>query len=374
MECCAMSGVRLNGSPYSFRNVMQERRVSNKELFQRTSIITLGLTLLFSTIVFAAAPNLTDIFSTKAFQGSWEVIYQFNWLGAIMNYIISAFCLIGLFLIMYSRMVTLLYLSSRNTWDNVHDIKEASKGPFLGFPTLFQNVMQSNYGSGLDAFISFFLGLLPDVKKYSDYNPDTMSRSNLSEDDNALNYILKTSIPTIMLMFFFATGFSGTLARSYGTVVSAMSTFADNVVSQNLNQYVEDLFQIGSTPDSTLKDGTSFGDFKYGISKQVYSKCLEITGVADQGTKDGLASQCEQVVTANISADAVGGKLGVTVKKDADWKNIKANVVMSENPNGSANTIVVPVTSILNGSNANKYIHISFSKSGLEENYFSKNN
>lgn len=368
------SGTRLNGSPYMFRREFIERRKNNTQLMQRTMLIASFLCLTFSVIVYAAAPNLTEIFTTKAFQGSWEVIYQFNWLGAIMNYIISFFCLLGLILIMFSRMISLLYLSSRNLWDNVHDIKEASKGPFLGFPALFTNVVQSNYGSGLDAFISFFLGLLPDVRKYSDYNPETMSRNNLSEDDNALNYILKTSIPTIMLMFFFSTGFSGTLARSYGTVVSAMATFADNVVAQNLDQYVDELFQIGSTPESSLKDGTAYGDFKYGVSKQVYSKCLEVTGVADQGTKDSLSSICEQTISSNITADAIGGKLGITIKKDSDWKNIKANVTMTENPNGGNNTIVLPVSSILNGSNTNKYIHISFSKSGLEENYFSNGN
>lgn len=365
-----LNGVRLNGSYIYRRRInIEERRATNTEILQR-SLVLLVIMLFVPVVALASAPDLTEIFSTKAFQGSWEVIYQFNWLGAIMNYIISFFCLLGLMLIMYSRMVTLLYLSSRNTWDNVHDIKESSKGPFLGFPALFQNTMQSNYGSGLDAFVSFFLGLLPDVKKYSDYNPDNMAKGTLNDDDNALNYILKTAIPTITLMFFLSIGFSGTLARSYGTVVSAMARFADNVVSQNLDQYVDEIFQVGNTPDSTLKDGTAFGDFRYKTNRQVYSKCLQVIGVADQETKDALMTACEQAVSTNITADTVSGMLGTTISKDNDWKNIKANVVLSTNAQGSANAIVIPVSDILNGANTDKYIHITFKKTGTQENYF----
>lgn len=365
LEC-----VRLNNSKFYSRKVLlKERRASNMEVLQRGFLIT-GLLVLVPIVALADQPDLTEIFTTKAFQGSWEVIYQFNWLGAIMNYIISFFCLLGLMLVMYSRMVTLLYLSSRNTWDNVHDIKESSKGPFLGFPTLFQNTMQSNYGSGLDAFVSFFLGLLPDVKKYSDYNPDNMAKGTLNDDDNALNYILKTSIQTITIVFFLSIGFSGTLSRSYGTVVSAMARFADNVVSQNLDMYVDEIFQIGSTPDSTLKDGTSFGDFRYKVNKQVYSKCIEAIGVADQETKDAIMTASEQAVSANITADTVGAMVGTTISKDSDWKNIKANVVLSTNAQGSNNAIVIPVSDIINGGDSNKYVHITFKKTGTQENYF----
>ena len=45
---------------------------------------------LFGAIVYANG-ELTDLFSTKAFQGSWEVINKFNWLGWLMNFLISVF-------------------------------------------------------------------------------------------------------------------------------------------------------------------------------------------------------------------------------------------------------------------------------------------
>ena len=60
------------------------------------------------TSAYAAEAELTDLFNTDAFTGSWEVFSKFNWLGGIMNFIISAFCLLGLFLIVYQRMLTML--------------------------------------------------------------------------------------------------------------------------------------------------------------------------------------------------------------------------------------------------------------------------
>ena len=45
--------------------------------------------------------ELTDLFYTQAFSGAWSVFSKFNWLGWLMQFIISAFCLIGIFLTMY---------------------------------------------------------------------------------------------------------------------------------------------------------------------------------------------------------------------------------------------------------------------------------
>ena len=46
-------------------------------------------------IVYAADTGneaLTEIFKTAAFSGSWDVFTKFNWLGALLQFIISAFC------------------------------------------------------------------------------------------------------------------------------------------------------------------------------------------------------------------------------------------------------------------------------------------
>jgi len=58
-----------------------------------------------------------------------------------------------------------------------------------------------NTGSGVDTFIYFFLGLFPDVKMYSDF-ADGKEMKGVGPDTTVTEYILKTSIPTIMMISF----------------------------------------------------------------------------------------------------------------------------------------------------------------------------
>lgn len=169
----------------------------------------------------AKADNLLDLFDSYAFRGSLKTIDKFNWVGKLMSYIISVFSMLGLFLICYQRLISLLYLAGRNTFDTVHEIKSSLSGgsgrDAFGIRSMFTNAMQGGgqYGTGLDAIVGFLLSLLPDVKKYSDYNPERMAY-NVQEEDSCTTYMLKTAIPTIMLIFFFAMGYNGTLWQGFG--------------------------------------------------------------------------------------------------------------------------------------------------------------
>lgn len=189
----------------------------------------------------AKADNLLDLFDSYAFRGSLKTIDKFNWVGKLMSYIISVFSMLGLFLICYQRLISLLYLAGRNTFDTVHEIKSSLSGgsgrDAFGIRSMFTNAMQGGgqYGTGLDAIVGFLLSLLPDVKKYSDYNPERMAY-NVQEEDSCTTYMLKTAIPTIMLIFFFAMGYNGTLWQGFGVIVDAMGTAAEAVLkyfSQN---------------------------------------------------------------------------------------------------------------------------------------------
>lgn len=182
---------------------------------------------------------LTGIFNTVAFSGSWEVFTKFNWLGALLQFVISAFCLIGLVLVMIQRLVTMLYLSSEPTFDRIHEIKNAGRGgKALGLPGLVKDTIgTANHGTGLDAILSFLLSLLPDVKAYSDYAEDHR-QYNLKDDDTITVYMLKVALPTIMIVFFFSIGFNGTLGRAYGQVASAMANRDIKEVVAEINHRV----------------------------------------------------------------------------------------------------------------------------------------
>lgn len=347
-------------------------RKERNTVLLKSVILSVILILVIPVVVFAEGPDLTEIFSTKAFQGSWDVVYQFNWLGGLMNYIISVFSLLGLFLVMYSRFISLLYLSSKNLWDNVNEVKGGMTGNFFGMPALFRDTFQAKSGGGLDSFISFFYGLLPNVKKYSDYNGNG-NNGKLSEDDNALDYILKVAPSTIALVFCLTIGFSGTLGQAFGTVVGGMARFADNVVAINLDSYVDKIFQLGSNPDFTLgEDKSNMGKVQKSVAKAIYKEAISATGSVDSESKAKLAAASEQLARNYVTAENVGSKLGITLGTDKDWGRVKVSTKKSASSTGGDTTQVISMQEILPNYSGESYIHVIYSAGSVGENYFTQ--
>ena len=200
--------ITVPGSWYKWVSNVKQQRKFRVILLAYLAIVCIAVI----APTFSAADNeaLTDLFTTAAFTGSWEVFSKFNFIGKISNFLISAFCLLGLILTVMRVMITLLYKSSESLFDQVYELKGKGKGQkFFGLPTIGREVFNGNYGVGADAFIGFILALCPNVKAYSDYNPEKPVY-NLSPDDTITTYFLKISIPTIMTVFFFTIGFDGT--------------------------------------------------------------------------------------------------------------------------------------------------------------------
>ena len=283
--------------------------------------------------------NLTDLFYTQAFSGSWKVFEKFNWLGGLMQFIISAFCLIGIFLTAYQLILTLLYLSSRTTFDRIHELKQAGKGgKALGLPNLFKdNIASANNGTGLDAIVSFGLSLLPDVKAYSDYGEERRSY-NLQDDDTVTTYILKKALPTIMIIFFFSIGFNGTLFRAYGMVVDAMATVASDVVETDLNGLVRKWMNSGSAYKFAYDaDNTEYGKFRQNLAEQMYSKVLAKTDDLSTNAKLYIGQKIEEYINNNISISEGSNMVGSAEISgfngtDADCKNLQISVVINGTP------------------------------------------
>ena len=153
----------------------------NTTIILELLLIALCTYFVLNSFHLVKADNLLDLFDSYAFRGSLKTIDKFNWVGKLMSYIISVFSMLGLFLICYQRLISLLYLAGRNTFDTVHEIKSSLSGgsgrDAFGIRSMFTNAMQGGgqYGTGLDAIVGFLLSLLPDVKKYSDYNPERMA-------------------------------------------------------------------------------------------------------------------------------------------------------------------------------------------------------
>ncbi|MCM1172514.1 MAG: hypothetical protein NC393_10345 [Clostridium sp.] len=329
---------------------------------------------------------LTDLFYTSAFSGSWEVFSKFNWLGALFQFVISAFCLIGLVMTMYQLVVTLLYLSSRSMFDRIHDLKNAGNGgKFLGLPNLFKdNIATANNGTGLDAIFSFLLTLLPDVKMYSDYGPERRSY-RLSDDDTVTTYMLKKALPTIMIVFFYSIGFNGTLFKAYGVLVDAMATAADEIVSTDLTGTVRKWMNSGSAYKFAYDaDGSEFGKFRQNLAEDMYSKILAKTNDLSTNAKLYIGQMIEQYVNNNVSiSEGYVGSAEVPGfdGSDRDCKNLQVSTVVNATQFYSGGTINselggsgIPMDSFgITGDSAGKYyMHVFITKKSNadETNYF----
>lgn len=248
--------------------------------------------------------KLTDIFDTKSFRGSWELVASYGWLGAFMQFMIVTICVFGVCHIAVTKLTTLLYLSGKAHWDTVYDYQQDDAGSrFFGFEKMIKTSYMGNRGTGLNVIIGFFYSLQPNVKLYSEYNPERMS-PNLSEDDTASNYMLKTAFGTIMMLFFFSMGFNGTLMKGYSVIVDGMGAVADKFVSTNVEGWVRKKLATGESYQFTIgSSNTPTAVFAEKIAKDVYSQVLGRTETTK--TEDRLAIGL--AVEQQIYKDFLGG-------------------------------------------------------------------
>ena len=285
-------------------------REQNKNIIQfynivAISLITLTMLMLVMPGIATASDGysshkLTDIFVTDAFSGNWEVFTKMNWLGKIMSWVISAFSLIGIFSVGIQVMLNLLYLSGKNFWDNIDEIKSAGKNQkMFGMKAAFSDLYNAKYGTGLDAFISFFFSLFPNVKAYSLYSTDAKHKGNYAETDTVTTYLLKSSLSNIMIIFAFSMGFNGTLWQAYGTVVEALGVVTQNFADTNLSKLVDRAMNTGSSYTFAYNaDGSKYGDFKQSVVKKVYASMLRNT--TDNSTD--MKTAIGKAIDANLSA------------------------------------------------------------------------
>lgn len=381
-----------------------KRTKTDTELLIKVLLIAFCAYLILNSYHTVLADNLLDLFDSYAFRGSLKTLDKFNWVGKLMSYIISVFSMIGLFLVCYQRLISLLYLAGRNTFDTVHELKSGLSGgtgrDAFGIRSMVTNAMQGGgqYGTGFDALVGFFLSLLPDVKKYSDYNPERMAY-NLQEEDSCTTYMLKVAIPTIMMIFFFSMGFNSTLWQGYGVIVDAMGTAAEQLVATDLNSIVSTAMNTGkSYKFSWDASGSDYGSFMQDMVKAVYKQALKngkdytsatqqqvgsyvdsifLTGkgyknsdmkihLGSSDTKTSIGKGSSSIFTdGDTLAKTIGNVTGF--KGDDDAKNLDYSVISNSTKEGykiaNAAEIVISAYDLgLNSSANGNYIHVIISR------------
>jgi hypothetical protein len=325
---------------------------------ERLLIVALLFCALVSSAGMVSAQEpLTDIFSTKSFQGSWEVVNKFNWVGYALNFFITAVSVVGLVMLVGQKVNTFVYLSGRATFDIVYEMKQEDEGGrFFGFEKMGQNIFGGKRGvGGLDTLMGLLYSLMPNMKKYSDFNPDR-NYYNLDENDNAGTYMLKTLFSTVMLTFFLAISFSGTLAKGYGVIVGGLAAAADRAVDVNLAAQVNKWFSTGESYTFTLgASNTESAKFAEKVARDVYGKVLSRMDIIDTDSrlKVGLAVEkwaYDQVLSNSTGTTAltrlgnlvVSGTTPTVLNSDEDVKSLRFEVVVNTNPAQMGGAVITP--------------------------------
>ena len=326
---------------YTYRDMALEDLNRNIEVmrgykFWAFVIITSTILTMISIRAFATPQQqLTAVFSSEAFTGSWAIINEFSFLGFALRWIISAFSIIGLCLIVYSRFVTMLYLSSRNIWDTVYDLKSSSSSDERGFFGILgqaKDAWKAQHSSGFDAVIAFGLCLLPNVKYYSDFNPDRLALYNIDESYNIWRYMLAVAPSTISLIFFFVIGFSGVLMTLMGEIAQSMAVVASNVVAINIPSDVNQIMHIGngfsfSIGDSQQQPGVLYQD----VCEKIYDRLCVKYAITESNYKNTLGNEIQNLIPKVMTAQAVGEALNEkNFQNTANyWSSVSATVNIS---------------------------------------------
>lgn len=263
--------------------------------------------ILTSSFYVGSAENFTDIFYTNSFRGAFNWIRKLDWVGLIVQCVISCFSLFGVALMTIRIMTSMLFLSSKGLWEEVHDLKQSGGESDLfdfGLINMAKSWAKGKAGTGLDAIIGAVLILLPDVKKYSDFG----EKASGDFDSNMAisQYMLKIALPTVMTVFFFAMGFNGTLFQALAVTVDAMGTAADKAISINYAGFVEDLVNSGTGYQFYFNaNNTNLGKLQQNIAKDIYGRLVSEVKGADAEQLFVLGKNVESWVAEHITVDSL---------------------------------------------------------------------
>lgn len=310
---------------------------------------------------------LTDLFNSEAFRGSWSWFNKLNFLGAILNGIISVICFISLFCLALQTIFTLSYFCSRNFWDHVDEVKKDQLSKeFFGMKDLFSGgVGGAVSNKGIDSLINLFFIFLPNMKQKSEMGDD--KEAGLTDDDTFTTWFIKTFPRKVGIMILLCAGFNGTLMQCYGMVVDAGGVIVQKVADYNLDDVVENVLNSGSNYQFSLSDdGTEKGKVLDGICKDVYRMAISKSGVTDTATKMKIGNAIEsavksQVTDANMSsAVKTNGAKGDDITAD-DWQYIEYTATTNTSADTSPGSFTFNLSDYVTGGtwNTQYYVHIT---------------
>lgn len=318
-------------------------------------------------LAFADGNNLTDLFDTEAFRGSWNVFNKFNWIGGILNFIISAICFFIMFSSCLSTITTVGYFALRPFWDTVDEVKKSHMNQkFMGVGGYFEDAFMGKHSSGMDSIFSLLYVFVPNIKAWSEMNDEHLSSSGLTAEENIFSWFLKTGLNKIIIITMASMGFNGTLMKAYAMVADGVGAAAEHVVNYQLDETIDNIFTSGENFKFSLDDGTAKGKLQQKVAEDIYRVVIKEGQVKDAQRKQKLGSSIQTSIKKEITEGnmltLVQANGANTDKLEADdWKYIRYSLVTNSSSDSNPGTMTLDLTQFTAGGEwkANLYVHIT---------------
>lgn len=313
--------------------------------------------------------KLSELGEVEALRGSFVWLDKFSWLAPAFQFIISAFCIVGICAVVFSTMVTIVYFSMRSLWDTVHKEKNEYIGKSaFGVPSMLQDTWGNKHAVGIDAIIHLVLVFLPDIKAIGEMSETSSDYGDkLNEDDSIVTWFLKTTPTKIAIIFCLSMGWNGSLLKCFFMVTDGLGVVADRVASANSEEFVNNILNAGDHYKFSFSDkGTNIGNLQQTMAESTYNQVVAALSAGDRTapTLQAVGAKIEGMLTAEgqaLSPSVVKQKLkasyvdsgntsGDWEVSDEDMKYAKVSVVKSGTNQNGTNYVSVPLTQIVNGS------------------------
>lgn len=343
----------------------------------------------FAVVDATEAPKLTDVFFTKSFAGSFELINKAQWIGTIMSTLITVFCGMGLFMFAVQKLISITYLGGKSFWDSVDEYQQEFVGTkFAGFEGMLKSFKEGKKGtSGTNIVIGFLYSILPNVRYLSEYNRDRMP-ANLSEEDTILTYLLKTFMESIIMVTVLSIGFSGTLFKGYSVLVDGITTAADRLVETDLTAMVNRMAKTGQGYNFVLgANGSGDGKIARDISVQIYAKVLTMMNVLTSEDRMYTGRKIEEYMSDKMvesgatptsfpklesllkkSSSTVTDQTQLSLKTQEDLSLLKYTIVYNTASTYQGGSLDIPLKNFVStdfqasGVGSTMYAHVVLSK------------
>jgi hypothetical protein len=350
-------------------------------------VLTIWFMLLtsFKIVVQADEAQLQDLFRTEAFRGSFNVFNKLNFVGQILNFIISIISFIGLVSVGIQILLTIAFFTNKKFWLNVHEVQQEhmNKRAF-GLEGYIGGWFTAKSGSGINSIFYLFYMFMPDIYELSDLGEGR--QDNLTGEENVATWALKTFPMKLLLIFLLSMSFNGSLLSTFAMVVDGLGVAGSRMAEYNSKALVNNLLNAGDAYEFTIgSSGLSSDKLREQIAKSAYKYFLsdvdpsqqtsavkQQVGVAaeESARKQFTNGEMEQVIAKTFSDPSL--KMAT-----ADWDNVKVSIAKSSNPKPSTGEIVIDLSNMVGNYSQNKgsYMHVmlTLKKKAETYNYFKLN-